>query len=104
MHHPCAVPQLGSACVDGRLRDRRHAKTYYDKEAMPIVQFDICEPKTKAGVDASGRAIECGVKINVGVDRRTGAVFTVRIRAKGPDDEYQVQTMTQFAEHTGHHS
>ncbi len=76
-----------SACVDGRLRGRQHAKTEDDTEAMPIVQFVICEPRTQAGVDASGRSIECQVKINVGVDRRTGAVCTVRIPAKGPEDE-----------------
>ncbi len=92
-----------SACVDGRLRDRRHAKTEDDKEAMPIVQFDICEPKTQAGVDVDGRAIDCGVKISVGVDRRTGAVCTVRIRASGPEDEYLVQTMAQFTKNIGHH-
>ncbi len=68
------------------------------------MQFDICEAKTHAGVDASGRAIECGVKINVGVDRRTAAVCTVRTRARGPEDECQVQTMAQFTEDIGHHS
>ena len=72
-----------SACVDGRLRDRKHAKTEDDKEAMPIVQFDICESTTQAGLDASGRAFERGVTINVGVDRRM-----VRIGALGPEDEY----------------
>ena len=71
-----------SACVDGRLRDRKHAKTEDDKEAMAIVHFDICEPETHAGVDADGRAVDRGVKINVGVERRTGAVCTLRIRAR----------------------
>ena len=84
-----------SACVDGRLRDRRHADTGDNKEAMPIVQLDICEPKTQAGLDTSGPVIECGVKINVGVDRRTGAVCTVRIRGRGPEGECQS---------VGHHS
>ncbi len=68
------------------------------------MQFDICEPETQAGADAGGRAIDCGVKINVGVDRRTGAVCMVRIRATGPEDEYQVQTVAQLTENIGHHS
>ena len=68
------------------------------------MQFVICEPRTQAGVDASGRSIECQVKINVGVDRRTGAVCTVRIRAMGPEDEFQVQTMAQLTEMIGHHN
>ncbi len=99
-----ALRNCRSACVDGRLRDRKHAETEDDKEAMPTVQFDICEPKTQAGVETNGRAVDCGLTINVGVDRRTGAVCTVRIRAKGPEGEYQVQTMAQFAESIGHHS
>ena len=69
---------------------------------MPIVQVDICEPEAQAGVDADWRAIDCGGTINVGVDRRTGAGCTVRIRVKGPEDEYQVQTMAQFTETIGH--
>ena len=93
-----------SACVDGRLRDGKHAMTEDDKEAMPTVQFDICEPQTQAGVDAIGRAIEFGVKTNVGVDMRTGAVCTARSRGRGPEDEHQTQTMAQLTENIGHHS